>query len=174
MNRRGFSLVEAAVVMAIIAGTGSSADHQRALAHALDASTALSELRSAGALFCPPDDEIDDPAHLIKGGLVWSKDLKGERSWRPGFVKDSPIGNGKADWMPYRLRGAAIYDDWGREILVSPANNGGIRLMSAGADGVYVIDPGPNKVLDTDPDTARVSGDDREGVLDNVRVGPLE
>ncbi len=79
-------------------------------------------------------------------------------------------GPAGASWLHYRLPGLAIYDAWKVEVLYSVSAQGGMRLMSAGADGTFQFNPGVNKVLDSiDPELAP-SGDDQDGAKDNIVV----
>jgi prepilin-type N-terminal cleavage/methylation domain-containing protein len=88
--------------------------------------------------------------------------------WKPGFVFDG------TDWRRYRLCGTAVYDTWGNEILYSVAKNDSVRLESAGADGVFRWDPGPNKVFETAPNALVPAGDDKDGSLDNISPATRE
>ncbi len=106
-------------------------------------------------------------------------------NWKPGCislqggvltVNDTDVGGGTwivttpggGKWLHYRLPGLAIYDAWGVEILYSISSQGGIRLMSAGADGVFQFQPGPTNLINsTDPEMGP-SGGDKDGSKDNV------
>lgn len=77
-------------------------------------------------------------------------------------------GGGGGMWVHYRLPGLAIYDAWKNEILYSISPQGGIRLMSAGNDGVFQYDPGINHVLDSSDPEGVPAGDDQDGAQDNV------
>jgi prepilin-type N-terminal cleavage/methylation domain-containing protein len=75
---------------------------------------------------------------------------------------------GGGTWLHYRLPGLAIYDAWKVEVLYTISSQGGVRLMSAGADGAFQFDPGVNRKLDsTDPELGP-SGDDKDGSKDNI------
>ncbi len=91
--------------------------------------------------------------------------------WKPGFIKHG-TGGGPV-YKEYRLPGLAVYDAWGHEILYSISQKGGVRLISAGADGVLKFNPGSNHNLDTPlltpkPLTTTPQGDDMDGAKDNV------
>ncbi|GEM_PF-3287490 len=77
-------------------------------------------------------------------------------------------GGGGGIWVHYRLPGLAIYDAWGVEVLYTISSQGGIRLMSAGADGAFQYNPGPNHILDSSDPEASPSGDDTDGSKDNI------
>jgi hypothetical protein len=74
----------------------------------------------------------------------------------------------------------ALYDAWGVEILYSISTSGSPRLLSAGADGVFRYNPGPNHQLQTnisgaaDPENASLGGDDQDGNGDNVKQEVVE
>jgi hypothetical protein len=89
-------------------------------------------------------------------------------TWKPGCIRHG--GTGAAPlYRRYRLPGLAVYDAWGRELLYSTTASGGLHLLSAGADGVLVFDPGADHVLDTtDPRAAAPAGDDLDGTKDNI------
>ena len=75
-------------------------------------------------------------------------------------------------WQRYRLRGPVLVDGWGREILYRSQPIPG--LLSAGKDGVFVCDPGPDGIITSSAavvETTR-SGDDRNGVIDNLTIDP--
>jgi prepilin-type N-terminal cleavage/methylation domain-containing protein len=106
-------------------------------------------------------------------------------NWQPGClsmaggtptINDSDPGGGGwsitapggGSWLHYRLPGLAIYDAWKVEVLYTISAQGGVRLMSAGADGVFQFNPGVNHILDsTDPEMGP-SGDDQDGSKDNL------
>ncbi|HYE04885.1 MAG TPA: type II secretion system protein [Planctomycetota bacterium] len=125
-----------------------------ALRYALAQSYA--ELQQLGAIAVPAKD-----AALIKHERVRRGDGAEVPAWKPGHVRDGA-------WQPYRLRGAAIYDAWGVEILVSLASNGGLRVESAGPDGVFRWHPGPDGAFATAAHADEAAGDDRDGALDNL------
>jgi prepilin-type N-terminal cleavage/methylation domain-containing protein len=92
-------------------------------------------------------------------------------TWKPGYIKHG--SGGGPVYKEYRLPGLAVYDAWGHEILYSISPKGGVRLISAGADGVLKFNPGANHVLDTTlitpkPLTTTPTGDDTDGAKDNV------
>ena len=88
-------------------------------------------------------------------------------TWSPGCYQRS---DGR--WQIYRLRGPIVVDGWGREMLCW--NENGLRFASAGKDGVFVCDPGPDRILSSAAHTAATtrSGDDRDGSVDNLVSQP--
>jgi len=82
------------------------------------------------------------------------------------------------------LPGQALYDGWGRELLVSASEIGGRpRIVSAGRDGVFAWNPGKDGVLAANLAAVAAAvhgtawgapgavGDDRRGDLDNLGTG---
>lgn len=74
---------------------------------------------------------------------LWSDD-PGREIWEPGRIRVSNDDQLEGDglWYSYLLRGPAIYDSWGREILYARNDAGGFYLVSAGEDGCFAIAPG--------------------------------
>jgi type II secretory pathway pseudopilin PulG len=156
----------------LISGSLSAKDSERILSYILGASGIRSELESLKALRSPPDDDAANRIHLPTAlgsgaddaGRVWSAEpLTGNDLWKPGLIQD-----GHPDWKPYQLRGLAIYDAWGREILCSFSQTGGMILQSAGADGCMRWHPGVDAVYQTNADDGVASGDDRDATFDNI------
>jgi prepilin-type N-terminal cleavage/methylation domain-containing protein len=83
-----------------------------------------------------------------------------------GIVRDA-----SGNWTPYRLRGPALYDAWGREILAYLASNGSLVFESAGKDGVFRWNPGGDAVFETDASADVAGGDDYDGSRDNLATG---
>ena len=98
----------------------------------------------------------------LLGGRLYQSGTTTAAAWQPGLV-----WNGTA-WVSYRLRGAALYDPWGRELLCSTDQAGNITVSSAGPDGVFRWNPGPDGVFQTAPEASVPAGDDRDGSLDNI------
>lgn len=71
----------------------------------------------------------------------------------------------------YRMRGTAVYDVWGGEILLRIAGNGAYVVESAGPDGAFRWAAGPDGTLETAATAAAPAATDRDGALDNLRVG---
>lgn len=169
--------------------TASAGDDKVMMDYIFGSSNAETELTKLKALYQPPDDlganRIDQPATIgglnangvafDNAGRVWSAEAAsgaGLTMWTPGRIQTSDVdAAGNKLWKLYRLRGPAIYDAFGNEILFSFNSGGGMVLQSAGADGVFRWDPGPNGVLDTLPDATAPAGDDRDGSLDNIVMG---
>jgi prepilin-type N-terminal cleavage/methylation domain-containing protein len=77
--------------------------------------------------------------------------------------------------LPYRIRGTSLIDAWGNEILVTRSVQGNTIIVSAGKDGAFAIDPGPNGAIDTgltsfNPRSPSFSGDDTDGRTDNQSI----
>lgn len=70
---------------------------------------------------------------------VWS-DGVGTATWEPGRIRPSLDGSGP--WVTYRLRGLALYDAWGTELLYMRKPDGTPVIMSAGRDRCFAIVPG--------------------------------
>lgn len=102
------------------------------------------DLAGQGLMIAPPDDTT-----LVASNRVWGPAaIKG--------VRNPPLTSG----IPYQIRGLALYDVWGREVLYSLSRDGHPRLESAGPDGSFAVDPAKGPAWST-PDGAR----------DNIRVG---
>lgn len=143
------------------------------LGFVLAAGSTRSELARLGALRAPPDDLA---AARIRDGRVWSpqgQGATGDERWKPGRVRDGSLSGGKPNWKEYRLRGLAITDAWGIELLYSVDAAGALRLMSPGADGVFHIAPGDDHLIDSDLAAWPLAVDarDRDGQRDNLVVG---
>jgi len=126
------------------------------------------ELRQLGAVVAAvEDDEADTP--LVCDNRIRVVESGATAVWRPGRIKLQR--DGKDAWHLYRLRGKAIYDAWGREILAFSTERGN-TYASAGEDGVFEIDPGADMIYQTDPmDDPSGAGDsdndDVDGTVDN-------
>lgn len=70
---------------------------------------------------------------------VWS-DGVGEPQWKPGRIR--PALDGSGAWVTYRLRGLALYDAWGSELLYMANQDGSPTVLSAGRDRCFAIVPG--------------------------------
>jgi prepilin-type N-terminal cleavage/methylation domain-containing protein len=123
----------------------------------------------------PSKTDPDLPLAFTNVNAGTSPDL--EDRWKPGRIALSSVGStdstiataSTTQWAQYRLPGLAIYDAWGVEILCSTTNAGSVRLISAGADGVFRISPGVDRVLQTTNALAtNFLGDDKDGVHDNI------
>jgi type II secretory pathway pseudopilin PulG len=142
---------------------------RKALDAALSGTVAQKELAAHGALKTA-DASSSPPAPLICANRLreWTASARSD-AWQPGAVRDAD-----GAWKTYRLRGPAIYDAWGHEVLCWRADNGALLLESAGADGVFRWRPGPNGVFETAPADEHASGDDLPGWSDNVILGSEE
>jgi prepilin-type N-terminal cleavage/methylation domain-containing protein len=74
-------------------------------------------------------------------------------------------------WWAYRLRGPVLYDAWKREILCYQSSNGSMVFESAGRDGFFRWDPGPDGVFQTAAGDDTPSGDDKDATKDNQLTG---
>ncbi|MDA3960313.1 MAG: type II secretion system protein [Planctomycetota bacterium] len=123
------------------------------------------ELAAIGALRSAIDN-ADTP--LIAGDRLRHLSVGADNTpgtagaWRAGMVRDG------GTWKRYALRGTAVYDAWGHEILCGPSPSGGLSVMSAGADGVMRWHPGADGVYQTDVHASSAAGDDRPGAKDNI------
>lgn len=92
--------------------------------------------------------------------------------WEPGLIQAPETGT---DWVHYRPQGLALVDAWGNPILYR-VEDGMAVFESAGKDGVFRVDPGDNRIIETTIAELRLGtfgGDDRDGSKDNplVRAG---
>lgn len=103
---------------------------------------------------------IDESAggELFLNERAWAMGAP-EDFWRPGCIR-GVAGSGEG-WFEYRLRGMYLCDGWGREMLGFSLDSG-FCFASAGEDGVYHVDPGPNGVIDV------YVGRDISGEIDDV------
>jgi hypothetical protein len=86
-------------------------------------------------------------------------------AWVPGSVR---LADGS--WRVYRLRGPAVYDAWGNEVLTYYDAASGLRVLSAGPDCHFAFHPGDDAVLTSNADAAVPVGDDMMAGEDNVSV----
>lgn len=103
-----------------------------------------------------------------------------ESRWKPGRVAARQVGNAwkltegaGGGWIRYRLAGLAVYDAWGRELMVT-LNSTTHRIISSGMDGVLAVAPGTDETLDTDlvgdmQEHLPISRQDRDGEKDNLQ-----
>jgi prepilin-type N-terminal cleavage/methylation domain-containing protein len=134
---------------------------QRAALDAAIGEAGRDQLAELGALQTSP--ETPPASELLCGDLLWSPPTPpAETSFAPGHLRDGAV------WRRYRLRGPALYDAWGGEILVSALGNGGWRVESAGRDGCFRWHPGPDGVFQTAVDATSAAGDDRDASSDNI------
>jgi len=119
-----------------------------------------SDLGRINGQWTPPDD---DDAALRLDRRVWC-----------GAVPDkASLALSGGQPLHYRLRGPAIYDAWGHEILYSVDGNGGTHFESAGPDGWFRWNPGKDAAFQTPAGAATALGDDRDGAADNIIEGAL-
>ncbi|MFM2089762.1 MAG: hypothetical protein RLZZ127_251 [Planctomycetota bacterium] len=80
--------------------------------------------------------EIEQAGGLLSSGT--GAELLGGRFRSPPEVDLRPAPPTLSDGTPYMLRGLALYDGWGREILYEPGADGrSYLLLSAGRDGSF-------------------------------------
>jgi prepilin-type N-terminal cleavage/methylation domain-containing protein len=111
-----------------------------------------------------------------------------KNQYEPGYIPVNSVGTGKivpvsatvslgavdsGRWVKYRLAGLAVYDGWGNELMTVPGENNSYRVISAGLDGVFAVNPGKNLEFDTELtgnlQTLNISGDDLDGEKDNAK-----
>lgn len=99
-------------------------------------------------------------------------------TWRPGHLNSG-------GWRTVSLPGVSIIDGFGVELFISQAQDGRIRVISAGKDGCLRVNPGSNNAIDTTSnrtfttfvdgnESSRfngLTGDDRDGTYDNISAG---
>lgn len=154
------------------------------------------QLHKMGALYQPPDDD-----NLLWDSRLWWDKSKGRLPANsPGVVYANPMdrataslipagSGGGVGWWPYRMRGMAVYDAWGRELLISQTSDQRVRIVSAGKDGYMRLSPGKDMAWNTTAFNRRMlswattwqessrssnrglSGDDQDGTRDNVSIG---
>ncbi|MDA3963250.1 MAG: type II secretion system protein [Planctomycetota bacterium] len=142
-----------------VIGTDATSAAKAILDHALGQGNAIAELSKIGALYEPPND-----TGLLDSDRVWNADsLNLDRATRANL----------GGWHHYRIRGLAIYDAWGNEILYS-IDRDNVVLMSAGDDGHFRFNPGPDKTFQSAPNATTSSGDDIAAYKDNIVIGGIE
>lgn len=143
----------------LVMPAGTLADLDRASAAVLESALSaadLQELTGRGQLL------TTTAGTAIIGDRLYRIDGPAETAWRPGLVHDGSA------WVPYRLRGGALYDSWGRELLVTINAEGQLAVVSAGRDGVFRWHPGADGVFQTMAFASTPDGDDRDGTRDNI------
>jgi prepilin-type N-terminal cleavage/methylation domain-containing protein len=143
----------------LIVGSGVFADLDTEAGKAIETSFAagdLQELAGRGSLVATSSGTA------ILGGRLYRQGADASPAWQAGLVRDG------GQWVGYRLRGAALYDRWGRELLVNIDAGGAITVSSAGPDGVFRWHPGDDGTLQTPAQADSPSGDDHDGSRDNI------
>ena len=101
--------------------------------------------------------------------------------YEPGYLAVGTASGGKTSlatgsggkWVKYRIGGMAVYDAWGNELMTVSGENNSYRVVSAGIDGVLMVNPGKNLTWDT-----KMTGklqiltfkeDDKDGSKDNQK-----
>jgi len=103
-------------------------------------------------------DGSPEPGNIYDAG-VYTPDGTGDGTghgiWvaSPGRLKTGAYADTTAKWKSYRLPGLAIYDAWGNEVIMAydtSRKDGGVSLISAGADGLLARDPKNETAADRD------------------------
>ena len=113
------------------------------------------EVMSSGAVFTTTGTTY------LCDDLLWDS-AETSPYWKPGFLQIGGV------WRRYRIRGTALYDSYGTEILFSTTSTGAIRLESAGRDGLFRWKPSASGYSVGD-----LLGDpppERDGSLDNISM----
>jgi len=147
--------------LCLISGSDAQA-HGAAIEAALGSAGALAELTRIGGLRSPLPTST-----VVLNGRARSVDpVQGSTApqWKAGMANDA------GTWRLYRLPLPAIYDGWGREVLISREENGGIHLESAGRDGVFRIRPSGSGSFASAAE-GPIAEPDGNGRLDNIVSG---
>lgn len=118
------------------------------------------------------DDITDGAVHWsYEGALILQRRAyvgRAESQLMPSWSAGCYQRSADLQWQVYRLRGTVVVDAWGREMLCW--NQDGLRLASAGKDGVFLCNPGPNRAINSAASTAQATrgGDDLDGTVDNI------
>jgi hypothetical protein len=180
---------------------GRLGDSKPALDYLFGSSAAKSELAAQRALYDTdptlPEDvnrfrmpveprtvgQLSEPLAFTDAGMADSGPTATnaiEAHWKPGRIAAKRVGSawhlttGAGDgWIRYRLAGLAVYDAWGRELMVTP-NGQSYRIISAGLDGALAVAPGTDETLDTDlvgdlRERLPISQQDLDGEKDNLQ-----
>ena len=127
-----------------------------------DASVTLSRKMD---VIAPPTGTYDPWQRVWHSGAVGA-----EEEWEGHHLYDG------ANWVAYRIRGASLIDGYGNEILYYLDRKMNPHFVSAGPDGAFTLQPGPDGVVSTDAATYRLrtagttSGDDIDSSQDNIGV----
>ncbi len=140
-----------AIPPVIIGGAASTS----LISTALGKAGSEGELAKLKALWTPPDDDVANLFHQ-------------NRLYRVGSTIDGTVTQGG---VRYRLRGTAIYDAWGNEILYSLGAKDALIITSAGRDGHFRFHPGGDGAFQTAAEADAVAGDDKDAATDNIRIG---
>lgn len=161
---------------------GTMNDVRASIQGALAPSGALEELTKLSALYEPKitDADLDDASKanqfpLGKRIVLPQPDdpmqMDAGSTWIAGRVL---IGS-SSPWSTWRLRNLALYDGWGRELLIWQDAGGGFNVMSAGRDGSFRWLPktttSSGATFSTKPWDTNASGGEKDARTDNVQVG---
>ncbi len=134
----------------------------------------MDELINLDAVASATIPESPSPDNLIHYGRLRRNEADGGASgfsqWFPGTVNSEASG----DWISYRLRGPAIVDAWGREVLIARNSDGAFHLVSLGLDGSYKWVPGNDGIMSSTASMSAPDGDDESADFDNILVGMEE
>ena len=178
---------------------GTLKDVRNSIQGTLSPSGALEELTKLRALFEPKmaDRDLDvnpvNPKLETESAFVLDKRVilpeyndpiwvpRRSATWFAGSVVATPDPPTldpylpKTFWSTWRLRNLALYDGWGRELLVWQDAGGGFNVMSAGRDGSFRWLPMSSSqsgaTFTTKPWDTTASGGDKDAWGDNIQVG---
>jgi prepilin-type N-terminal cleavage/methylation domain-containing protein len=169
---------------------GRLADSKPALDYLFGSSSAKSELSALKALYnsdpALPEDvnrfrmpveprtvgQLLEPLAYTDAGMTDSGPTATNAIEPSGNAWYLTAGAGDG-WIRYRLAGLAVYDAWGRELMVT-ANGRSHRIISAGLDGALAVAPGTDETLDTDlvgdlQERLPIGQQDLDGEKDNLQ-----
>jgi hypothetical protein len=179
---------------------GVLGDSKLALDYLFGNSNAQAELASLKAIF-NADPTLPDDVNTFKTGIE-NRSFGGNNEalvytnygspgqtesnvtkskYEPGYLAVGAASGGKTSlasgsggkWVKYRIGGLAVYDAWGNELMTVSGENNSYRVISAGIDGVLMVNPGKNLEWDTKM-TGKLqiitfTGDDKDGSKDNQK-----
>ena len=179
---------------------GVLGDSKLALDYLFGNSNAQAELASLKAIF-NADPTLPDDVNTYKTGIE-SRAFGGNNEalvytnygspgqiesnvtkskYEPGYLAVGTASGGKTSlasgsggkWVKYRIGGLAVYDAWGNELMTVSGENNSYRVISAGIDGVLMVNPGKNLEWDTKM-TGKLQiitfkDDDKDGSKDNQK-----
>ena len=117
----------------------------------------LAELAGLGALAEPGSIRCADELLAADGDPT--------AAWRPRSILLA------GSWQRYRVRGQALYDVWGSEILYwSDPSTGTLKLTSAGPDGYFALKPDSAGSYNATDLLPGFQPGQRDGARDNITV----
>jgi len=130
----------------------------RAVVEQMLASEVMAELAKLKAI-----RTYDGSAGVLANGFV--AELGTVPQWKPGTLQVAGA------WHRYGILGTSVVDAWGVEILFGTSASGGAVFTSAGRDGFFRWDHGPDATFQTTANATQAAGDDRDGSSDNIQAG---